>query len=153
MATKKPRDAKAPSEEEKQQIEAENPPHESNGRETITKAEAVRRAMAAGVDTPAEGAAYVKEHFGIEMDAKTFSLNRSQQRAREARQSGDEPKRRTAPAHAVIPTDLGSDIKLTKQLIEQAGGVEQFKQQVATIGQLVTKYGREGVESLADALG
>jgi hypothetical protein len=55
---------------------------------TVSKAEGVRRAIAAGVQTPAEGVEYVMKHFGIEMDNKTFSLNRSQHRAREAKQGG-----------------------------------------------------------------
>lgn len=74
--------------------------------ESVSKAEAVRRAVASGVDSPAEGAAHVQEHFGIDMDNKTFSLNRSQQKIRDAKkqaatQGKPDRKPKAAPSQAV----------------------------------------------------
>lgn len=45
--------------------------------ETITKTEAVRRALADGADTPAEGVAYAKEKFGLDITPQQFSTYKS----------------------------------------------------------------------------
>ena len=43
----------------------------------VTKSQAMDAAMAAGADMPAEGVAYVKEHFGLEVSNKQFSTHKS----------------------------------------------------------------------------
>lgn len=70
-----------PEDQSQEELEATPP-------ESVSKVEAVRRAVAAGVETPAQGADYVMKHFGIEMDNKTFSLNRSQAKSRAAKLGG-----------------------------------------------------------------
>src|SRR5262245_7829720 len=43
------------------------------GRETITKSEAVRRALADGAEQPSAGVAYIKSRFGLEIGPQHFS--------------------------------------------------------------------------------
>jgi len=109
----------------------------------VSKAEAVRRAVGAGVQSPTEGVAYLMEHFGIEMDNKTFSLNRSQQKARDAKATtrgrpGRKPRAAGQPAPAAATSrsrgaDIITDIESVKDLID--------------------KHGKDGVKRLVDALG
>jgi hypothetical protein len=59
---------------------------------SVSKAEAVREALAAGKEMPEEGVAYLLDHFGIVMDRQTFSSNKSQEKAREAKKAEAAPK-------------------------------------------------------------
>ena len=43
----------------------------------ITKSEAVRRALADGVDQPADGVAYIRDNFGLEISPTHFSAVKS----------------------------------------------------------------------------
>jgi hypothetical protein len=45
--------------------------------DSITKTEAVRKAIAAGVDKPTDGVIYVKEKFGVEVTPSQFSTYKS----------------------------------------------------------------------------
>jgi hypothetical protein len=54
---------------------------------SVSKAEAVRQALAAGKEMPEEGVAYLLDNFGIVMDRQTFSANKSQEKARDAKKA------------------------------------------------------------------
>jgi hypothetical protein len=54
---------------------------------SVSKAEAVRRALAAGSESPEEGVAYLLDNFGIVMDRQTFSSNKSQEKNRQAKKA------------------------------------------------------------------
>src|SRR4051812_22405468 len=58
-------------------VEATEP---ANG--TISKAEAVRKAIAAGHDQPEQGVAYIKEQFGHDMGRSTSARPRASSRRR-----------------------------------------------------------------------
>jgi hypothetical protein len=110
---------------------------------TVTKAEAVRRALGAGAESPADGVAYVLKHFGITMDRKTFSLNKSQQKARSTKQPdtrdrGDEPPpsdaRRLAPHGASRENeDVLNALETLKPLIAEHGP-DKLKRMVDLLG-------------------
>jgi hypothetical protein len=51
----------------------------------MTKREAVRRALAAGMDKPKAGVEYIREKFGIAIDPHTFSLSKVAVRKQEAK--------------------------------------------------------------------
>ncbi|AGA26395.1 hypothetical protein [Singulisphaera acidiphila] len=51
----------------------------------MSQAEAVRQAIAVGMDAPSDGVEFIMAHFGIEMDNKKFSLAKSQQKIRDAK--------------------------------------------------------------------
>jgi hypothetical protein len=48
------------------------------GLKTMTKTEAVKQAIAAGLDKPKEAVAYIKEKFGLDVGAQMFSSYKSQ---------------------------------------------------------------------------
>lgn len=109
---------------------------------TVSKAEAVRQAIAADVKKPAEGVAYVLEHFGIEMDNKTFSLYRSQQKIRDAKQATGTPKGKPGRKPKSVDgstsvrtgnTNLLSAMEAMKPLVESLGK-DQVKRIVDLIG-------------------
>lgn len=110
----------------------------------ITKAEAVRRALAEGIDNPTEGVALIKDRFGLDMDPNTFSSYKSQERTRRAkkgrrkRKSGKKPKQ-VAPPAAEQPRQTSSRSK-----------PENIIEAVATVKQLVRRYGASTVRAMVD---
>src|SRR5262245_33452154 len=129
---------KAKSKEAKQESPQGTPPDPALA---VSKAEAVRRAMAAGMQTPAEGVAFVKDHFGIEMDNKTFSLNRSQQRARAGKAASGKPGRKPWTA-----------VQATTAFASRANGGDIFSD-IESVKALIGKHGKAGLKRLVDAIG
>jgi hypothetical protein len=69
-------------------VEPEQEPQvaeEATGK-TITKAEAVRQALAAGNELPEDGVGYIKRIHGIDMPRQIFSSYKTQEKARQAKQ-------------------------------------------------------------------
>ena len=62
--------------------------------EKLSKADAVRRAIADGVDSPSEGVAYVRSKFGIEITNQQFSTVKFQDK----KKGGKKPKAEASPA-------------------------------------------------------
>jgi hypothetical protein len=58
---------------------------------SVSKAEGVRQALAAGKESPEDGVAYLLDNFGIVMDRQTFSSNKAQEKARQAKKAGAAP--------------------------------------------------------------
>lgn len=58
--------------------------------EKMTKAEAVRRALAEGIENPTEGSEYVKSKFGLDIAPGMFSSYKSQMKAKQAGGGGKE---------------------------------------------------------------
>src|SRR3954447_25866786 len=72
-------ESQEPPEDEDDQEEPGTPP--AGG--TVSKADAVRAALAAGIDTSPEAVAFIKQRFGIEMAKQHFSAQKSQIKRRE----------------------------------------------------------------------
>ncbi len=68
-----PRKTAAPEHEEAEG--AQGGGQEGHGK--ITKSEAVRRTLADGVDQPADGVAYIRDNFGLEIGPQHFSAVKS----------------------------------------------------------------------------
>src|SRR4051794_28185878 len=92
-------------------VEPADVPHGPPGPDTVeqadgkalSKAEAVRRALAAGHEGPQEGTAYIRDEFGIEVAPQHFSATKSQIKSREgARKAKGKPGRKPkgAPGQA-----------------------------------------------------
>jgi len=73
--------------------------------EKITKSEAVRRAIAEGVDKPQEAVAFIKERYGVDISAQHFSSIKSQ----EAKKTG-KPGRRSRKPREAVSTPSGSRV-------------------------------------------
>lgn len=149
----RPRTAKHP--EPTPPAHAEPPPSATNDQPTtsISKAEAVRQALAQGLDGLDDIAAFLKSQHGIEMPRPQISAYKAQIKRKS---EGGESRPRTQSAHMPmtgIPSGFGADVKTVKTLIETAGGIEQLKDLAGTIGSLVQKYGADGLSELIDAFG
>src|SRR4051794_33961981 len=110
----------------------------------VSKAEAVRRAVAAGADKPAEGVAYVKEHFGIDMGRKAFSLNKSQAKTREAKGRNGKPGRKPRAAVEGYLAPPGR---------KSAAGEGTLIAAIEAMKPLIAELGTEKVHRLVDLLG
>ncbi len=73
--------------------EPQEPTQPEVAQERITKSEAVRRAIAAGAEQPADGVPFIKTHFGLDISPTHFSAvkagdkRKGESRARPGRQS------------------------------------------------------------------
>jgi hypothetical protein len=104
-----------------------------------TKVEAVRRALAEGVDSPTEGVAFIKEHFGLEVSPGMFSAYKSQMRSKKGkpgRKPGRKPKSESGTASAAG--------------VSKAPTTDNLVGAVATVQQLVQQLGAETVRGLVD---
>jgi hypothetical protein len=107
----------------------ERSPAPGNG--SMTKADAVRAALAEGVEAPDEAIAFIKSRFGIEISKPHYSSYKSQLKAKAASQSrvNKVPRAPAASTPAVAKDDVGivADLAAMKRLVEKLG-VEQVKQ-------------------------
>jgi hypothetical protein len=93
---------------------------------TMTKADAVRSAIAAGVDKPADGAAYVREKFGLDVSPQQFSTYKSIANKKAGKAPGRRGRKAAPPAaptngrRGSNPADLARQVKA---LIGQFGAV------------------------------
>lgn len=114
----------------------------------ISKAAAVREAMAEGLDDLDAIAAYVKDKHGIEIAKPQISAYRSMAKKKES----GEPTRRRSTQPTTIPTGLGADLKAIKVLAEEMGGAEKLIDHIHAIVALHQKYGHE-LPGLVEAVG
>lgn len=102
------------------------------GQEKVTKADAVRAALAEGIETPDEGIAFIKSRYGIDMGKAMFSSYKSQQKAKAGqsgvhrqgvRKGGRPRKAPETPASAATGVDVGivADLAAVKRLVERMG--------------------------------
>src|SRR3954468_6699475 len=102
MARKSARPQRDEAEDDTQ--DAEEP---DTGGNAITKTEAIRRAMAAGMETPEEGVAFILKNFGLELSRQHFSATRSKLKSKESEGKATAPegepgrKPKEAPSQAV----------------------------------------------------
>jgi hypothetical protein len=109
--------------------------------EKITQKEAVKRAIAAGKDSPGDGVAYVKDQFGITLNNGAFSTIKSQlKKASGATTRGRKPGRPAASANGVARTGGMTSSGKTPNPADLARGVKL----------LVSQYGAEAVKSMAE---
>lgn len=103
--------------------------------EEISKAEAVRRAVAKGYDKPAKGVKYILDEFGIEITPQTFSATKSQQRTREEKKAGPEG----VTAQPMSTSSHG-----------RTNGTSGSAELARAVKQLVQRYGAAEVKGMAD---
>lgn len=99
-------------------------PNPGNGT-PVTKADAVRAALAAGKSLPDEGVAYVKAEFGLDISKAMFSSYKTAEKAR-ARKKGGRPRGRRpgAGAPAVArngKADVVEALATIKKLVDELG--------------------------------
>lgn len=129
-------------------------PANDNQPSKVNKADIVRQALAQGLDDLDDIADFIKKQHGIDIPRAQLSSYKAQQRARDRKAAGEEPRHRsTGMQHAMVPPNFGDDIRAVKEMIEKAGGSEEFSEQAQTIGRLAEKYGVKGLQDLIAAFG
>lgn len=104
----------------------------------ISKSEAVRRALADGVDQPADGVAYILSQFGIEMGPQHFSAVKSVHLKKQGIPTVNtrfQPKTDASPKEATLSGegDLLESLEILKPLIAQFGA-DKVKRLVDLLG-------------------
>lgn len=109
------------------------------GNGSMTKADAVRAAVAEGKLKPQEGCAWIKEKFDIDITPAHFSSYKSQ----EAKKTGTPDRRGRKPreAAAAVATQNGHPVA-------PGGAVDLAKQ----LKSLVTRYGADEVSGMLAVL-
>jgi len=99
--------------------------------EKVTKADAVRAALAEGHDSPAEGVPYIKAKFGIDITAQHFSSYKSSEKAKAGKPAGR--RGRKPPDASAEPTAVARATPANGS-VGVAGSVQAIKALVATLG-------------------
>jgi hypothetical protein len=95
--------------------------------ETMSKAEAVRLALADGIEAPGEISEFVMARYGLELSKQMASSYKAQEKARDAKKSGEAPAAATrgpkpkAAASSGRDVDLLSALEALKPLIASQG--------------------------------
>lgn len=113
-----------PADTEPQQA---NPTEDSP--ERITKSEAVRRAIAAGAEQPADGVPFIKTHFGLDISPMHFSAVKAGDKKKEAIKAKPGRKPKAIEGYLAPPAkpkgigegDLIAAIEAIKPLVAQHG--------------------------------
>jgi hypothetical protein len=119
--------------------ESQDSPEGQAGRGRITKSEAVRRALADGVDQPADGVAYIRDNFGLEMGPQHFSAVKSAHLKKQGVPTVDTRFREAAPEQAASSSPGNGEVDLL-------AAMEAMKPLVASLG-------KEQVKRIVELLG
>ena len=120
---------------------SEQPIVDAAPKETVSKADAVRAALAEGIDSPDEGVAFIRERFGIEMGKTMWSSYKSQEKTRQAKASGGDRPRvgrpPVTPSASIVPPapapaaarngSVADSLKTVKELVDRLGADEVIK--------------------------
>ncbi|MDB5351779.1 MAG: hypothetical protein JWN86_3026 [Planctomycetota bacterium] len=128
--------------------EMSEPQGGQEGHGKLTKSEAIRRALADGVEQPVAGVAYIRSHFGIVITPRHFSAVKATERQkggiRVRLKPGRKPKAAPGPAvegylappprpSASAETDLLAAMEAMKPLVA-ALGADKVKRIVDLLG-------------------
>ena len=104
---------------------------------TISKMEAVRQTLAAGIEKPQEAVAHIKEKFGLDVPTAIFSSYKSAINTKKGATPGKRGRKANANSAKVATATNGN----------VCGSGIQLAQDVKA---LVGKYGAEAVKGMAD---
>jgi hypothetical protein len=113
---------------------------------TISKSEAARQAIAAGLDSPEEATNFIRKQFGIEMSKAHFSAVKSQVKAKAAEGT---PAPKGKPGRK--PKAASGDVTLPTK--PRAAGETALIESLETLKPLIAHYGATKVKRLVDLLG
>jgi hypothetical protein len=112
----------------------------------MSKASAIRAALAEGHDSPGAGTAFIKKRFGIEIAKQHFSAAKSQMKSREDAKKGSPG---TAAAKTK-PQPVEGHLAPPEQPAGQDGNLLDALEQMKP---LIAQYGVDGVKRMVDLLG
>jgi len=123
------------------------------GRGVPTKADAIRRALAEGIESPEEGVDFIRRTFGLDVSRQHFSASKSRAKQEQGGAQPAEPARRgrkpkEAPAQAVAGTpDPGPKPSAPVE------GEANLLAALETMKPLVAALGADKVKRIVDILG
>jgi hypothetical protein len=115
--------------------------------EKPTQRVAVQQALAAGMDSPADGVKFVKDKFDIQLNNQSFSTIKSQ-----IKKAGDTVKsagKRGRPAGSVNASANGAVAHKPASALTTTGGTNPAALAMA-VKELVAAHGAETVKAMAD---
>jgi hypothetical protein len=139
-----------PEEESQEEPETEEQDDEPTaGGKAMSKAEAIRRALAAGFEGPQEGTSYIRKEFGIEVAPQHFTATKSQIKSREG---GKMPKGRPGRKPKGVPSQAVEGYLAPPPKPAPTGGSELLDAMEA-MKPMVASLGKEQVKRIVDLLG
>lgn len=135
--------------EEREAIEAQEPDDASmTGGKAMSKAEAIRRVMADGIDNPSLGSQEIKKRFGIDVTPQHFSASKAQMKSREPSKKGKPGRKpKAAPSQSVE----GYLAPPPKQ--PTAGDAPDLIEAMEAMKPLIASLGKDQVHRIVDLLG
>jgi hypothetical protein len=112
---------------------------------SVSKADMVRAAVAEGMESPADGVAFIKAKYGIDLPKPMWSSYRAQQKARDGKSAPAE-KRGRKPKVAV-------DGQVAPAPKVEAKGDGNLLDALKTMKPLIAQYGVAKIKEMADLLG
>lgn len=140
--------------EAQEALEAQEP--DEAGGKGMTKAEAIRRALAAGHEGPQEGTAYIRKEFGIEVAPQHFSATKSQIKSREGSKKGKlgrKPKHLTPDPQQSRKDAPPVESYFTPEPKSSPAGGSDLLDAMEAMKPLVASLGKEQVHRIVDLLG
>jgi hypothetical protein len=138
--TRNTRNPRTTSPQEEAQATSESQPAEK----PLTKADAARAALSAGLESPLQAVAYIKDRFGIDMDPQHFSAVKSTLKKKEGRPPG-KPGRK--------PKSAGVEGYLAPPRRQPPVGGGDLIDSLEALKPLIAQYGSAKVKRLVDLLG
>jgi len=109
---------------------------------TVSKMEAVRQTLAAGIEKPQEAVSHIKEKFGLDITTAIFSSYKSAINSKK----GSTPGKRGRKAKAASSIDSEPRNTASSHSASAGNGILLAKEVKALVG----KYGAEAVKGMAD---
>ena len=144
----KPEDESQLVEEEEEpetEEEAEEPATAQNGK-SLNKSQAVRAAVDAGHDSPEDGTAYVRQHYGLDIEKQHFSSIKSQY-LKKQREGEAKPAKKVAALRKRKPLVEGYVAPPPKP-----EGEPDVLLALEAIKPLIAEYGADKVKRLVELL-
>jgi hypothetical protein len=135
--------------EDRQRLEAEEP--ETSGRR-MSKTDAIRAAMAEGIESPGDGVDFIRKRFGLEMSKGHFSATKSKLKSSEG-QGG----KKSAPAKAAPKAAAKSRPEPVEErkaaTARPAGGEGNLLDLMEQMKPMVEAHGVDRLKRIVDLLG
>ena len=113
----------------------------------MSKTDAIRAAMAEGIESPGDGVDFIRKRFGLEMSKQHFSATKSKLKsAEDTKKSAPQ----AAPKAATKPQPVGDYQTPPEQPAGRDGNLLDALEQMKP---LIAQYGPDQVKRMVDLLG
>src|SRR4051812_31526606 len=113
----------------------------------MSKTDAIRAAMAEGIESPGDGVDFIRKRFGLEMSKQHFSATKSKLKSAEDTKKSV-PK--AAPKAVTTPQPVG-DYQMPPE--QPAGRDRNLLDALEQMKPLIAQYGPDHVKRMVDLLG